>query len=128
MIELLADGQRCMALVDSGCSKTLMSKSVCRLWRSREATVVTADRKTLTSLDVEPVVGSQPSSEDSTQLVYLKSSPLSVASNNSTLPTDADMASSSKDEDLVIPLRRSAWQKRPAPWYAIMTGGGGGSR
>ena len=45
VIELLADGRRCTALVDSGCSKTLMWKSACRSWRPREAKVVTADRK-----------------------------------------------------------------------------------
>ena len=65
-------------------------------------------------------------SEDSAQLVYLKSDPQSVASDISTLPADTSVAScsdadgsstdesSSEDEAPVIPLRRSPWQKRPA--------------
>ena len=80
--------------------------------------------------DLLPVVGSKPSSddesesEDSTRLVYLESDPLSIASDISTLPADANMVScsgadcsltdesSSEHENPVIPLRRSAWQKR----------------
>ena len=55
--------------------------------------------------DQRPVVGPQQTSddgsdlEDSTQLVYLKSSPLSVDSDISTLPADADVASSSDTDD-----------------------------
>ena len=52
MIKLLIDGRRCMALVDSKCSKTLMYKLAYCSWRPREAKVVTADRKTLTSLSI----------------------------------------------------------------------------
>ena len=48
MIKLLIDGRKCMALIDSGCLKTLMCKLVCRMWRPREVKVVTADGKTLT--------------------------------------------------------------------------------
>ena len=55
VIKLLVDGRRCTALVDSGCSKTLMCKSACHSWRPREIKVVTADRKTLTSLGVGTV-------------------------------------------------------------------------
>ena len=55
MIKLLVDGQRCMALVDTRCSKTLMCKSVCCSWKPRKAKVVTAERKTLTKLGVGTV-------------------------------------------------------------------------
>ena len=83
--------------------------------------------------DLQPVVGSKTSSEDesgsedSARLVYLKLNPLSIASDISTLPADANVAScsdadgssidksSSKDEAPVLLLRRNARQKRPAP-------------
>ena len=55
MIKLLVVGQRCTVLVDSGCSKTLMCKLVCHLWRPKATKVVTADGKTLTSLGVGTV-------------------------------------------------------------------------
>ena len=83
--------------------------------------------------DLWPVVGSKPSSdderdsEDSTQLVYLKSDPLSDASDISTLPvascSDADGSStdesSSEDEAPVILLWWIAWQRRPAQSYTV---------
>ena len=56
MIKLLVDGQRCIALVDSRCSKMVMCKSACHSWRPREAKVVNANGKTLTSLGVGTVV------------------------------------------------------------------------
>ena len=83
--------------------------------------------------DPRPVVGSKPSSdnesncEDSARLVYLKLDPLSVASDISHLPADANVAScsdvddssmdesSSEDDAPIVLLRRSAQQKRPAP-------------
>ena len=55
VIKLLVDGWRCIALEDSGCSKMLMCKLAYCSLRSRKAKVVTADRKTLTSLGVDTV-------------------------------------------------------------------------
>ena len=87
--------------------------------------------------DLRPIVGSKPSSdnesdsEGNAQFVYLKSDLLSIATDISTLPADANLIScsdadgslldesSSKDEALVIPLRRSAQQKRPAPNFMV---------
>ena len=82
--------------------------------------------------DLRLVVGSKLSSddesdsEDSAQLVHLKSDPLSIVSDISTLPADTNVAScsdadgsstdksSSEDKAPVILLRRSGQQKRPA--------------
>ena len=55
MIKLLIYGWICTALVDYGCSKTLMCKLASHSWRLREAKVITADVKTLTSLGVGTV-------------------------------------------------------------------------
>ena len=46
-MKLHIDGQECMALIDSGCSQTLVSKAVCRLWKRKSAGVLTADGRTL---------------------------------------------------------------------------------
>ena len=46
--KVLVDGRVCMALVNSGCSQTLVSKAMCRRWRQKEVRVLTADGRTLT--------------------------------------------------------------------------------
>ena len=43
------DGQECMALIDSGCSQTLVSKAVCHFWKRKSTGVRTADGRTLNS-------------------------------------------------------------------------------
>ena len=37
------DGQECTALIDSGCSQTLVSKAVCHFWKRKSAEVLTTD-------------------------------------------------------------------------------------
>lgn len=46
-VQVFVDGVECTALVDSGCSQTLVSKTVCRCWKQEEVGVLTADGKTL---------------------------------------------------------------------------------
>ena len=41
------DGQECTALIDSGCSQTLVSKPVCCFWKQKSAGVLTADGRTM---------------------------------------------------------------------------------
>ena len=41
------DGQECTALINSGCSQTLVSKAVCCFWKQKSAGVLTADGRTL---------------------------------------------------------------------------------
>ena len=41
------DGQECTALIDSGCSHTLVSKAVCRFWKRKSTGVLTADGRRL---------------------------------------------------------------------------------
>lgn len=45
-MEVHLDGIQCAASVDTGCSRTHMSRSFCSLWRKRELKVLTVDRKT----------------------------------------------------------------------------------
>ena len=40
-------GQECTALIDSGCSQTLVSKAICHFWKWKSAGVLTADGRTL---------------------------------------------------------------------------------
>ena len=46
-MKVRVDGQECTALIDSGCSQTLVSKVVCRFWKRKSAGVLTADGRTL---------------------------------------------------------------------------------
>ena len=46
-MKLFIDKRERMALVDSGCSQTLVSKAVCHWWRQKEVGVLTTDRRTL---------------------------------------------------------------------------------
>ena len=41
------DGQECTALIDSGCSQTLVSQAVCHFWKRKSAGVLTTDGRTL---------------------------------------------------------------------------------
>ena len=47
IIRVLVDGYQCMALVDTGCSKTLMSTSVCHYGKFQNIDILTADGKIL---------------------------------------------------------------------------------
>ena len=47
VVKVLVDGRECMALVDSGCLQTLVSKAVCRWWRQKEVGMLMADGRTL---------------------------------------------------------------------------------
>lgn len=46
-VQVFVNGVECTALVDLGCSQTLVSKAVCRCWRQEEVGVLTADGRTL---------------------------------------------------------------------------------
>ena len=46
-MKVRVDGQECTALIDSGCSQTLVSKAVCRFWKRKSAGVLTADGRKL---------------------------------------------------------------------------------
>ena len=46
-MKVRVDGRECNALIDSGCSQTLVSKSVCRFLKRKSAGVLTADGRTL---------------------------------------------------------------------------------
>ena len=46
-MKVRVDGQECTALIDSGCSQTLVSKAVCRFWKRKSAGVLTANGRTL---------------------------------------------------------------------------------
>ena len=46
-MKVRVDGQECTALIDSGCSQTLVSKAMCRFWKQKSAGVLTADGRTL---------------------------------------------------------------------------------
>ena len=46
-MKVYEDGQECTALIDSGCSQTLVSKAVCCFWKQKSAGVLTADGRTL---------------------------------------------------------------------------------
>ena len=48
-MKVQVDGQECMALINSGCSETLVSKAVSRFWKQKSAGVLTADGRTLNS-------------------------------------------------------------------------------
>ena len=49
MIEVMVNGKRRMALVDSGCSRSLVTESVCNHWSGQASNVLTVDGKTLRS-------------------------------------------------------------------------------
>ena len=39
IVDMMVDGHRCRALVDTGCTENLVHKSVCRVWRPRRTAV-----------------------------------------------------------------------------------------
>ena len=47
MIEVVVNGSRRMALVDFGCSRSLVTESVCNRWSGQASDVLTVDGKTL---------------------------------------------------------------------------------
>ena len=49
VIEVVVNGKRCMALVDSGCSRSFVTESVCNPWSGQASDVLTLDGKTLRS-------------------------------------------------------------------------------
>ena len=49
MIEVVVNGKRRMALVDSGCSRSLVTESVCNPWSGQASDVLTGDGKILRS-------------------------------------------------------------------------------
>ena len=50
IVDVIVDGHRCRALVDSGCTENLVHKSVCRTWRPQQTAV--------TSLSGDPLLAS----------------------------------------------------------------------
>ena len=47
MIEAVVNGKKRMALVDSGCSRSLVTESACNPWSQQASDVLTVDGKTL---------------------------------------------------------------------------------
>ena len=52
MIEVVVNGKRCMALVDSGYSRSLVTESMCNPRSGQASDVLTVDGKTLRSNDI----------------------------------------------------------------------------
>ena len=49
MIKAVVNGKKCMALVDSGCSRSLVTGSVCDPWSRQASDVLTVDGEILRS-------------------------------------------------------------------------------
>ena len=55
VIKVVVNGKRRMALVDSGCSRSLVTELVCNPWNGQASDVLTVDGKTLRSNGIETI-------------------------------------------------------------------------